>query len=69
VWGRMVRIPKVPCTKMIMAMLTLSCYKIKNHIYKRNYDDKKRKKEGKYLYIENKREKNKRRERRRILLF
>ena len=33
VWGRMVRIPKVPCTKMMMAMLALSCYKRKKVIY------------------------------------
>ena len=29
VWGRMVRIPKVPCTKLMMTMLALSCYKRK----------------------------------------
>jgi len=49
VWGRMVRTPKVPCTKMMMAMLALSCYKRKNIYIKR---ERKR-----YLYIENKREK------------
>jgi hypothetical protein len=27
VWGRMVTIPKVPCTKMMITMLALSCYK------------------------------------------
>jgi len=38
VWGRMVRIPKVPCTKMMMMMLALSCY-----IKKRENNDKKNK--------------------------
>ena len=32
VWRRMVRIPKVLCTKMIMTMLALSCYKKRERI-------------------------------------
>jgi len=50
----MVRIPKVPCTKLMMTMLALSCYK-----------RKKERAEKKKIYMI----KNGRRKKRRILLF
>jgi hypothetical protein len=58
VWGRMVRIPKVPCTKIMMAMLTLSCYKIKKIIYIKEIMMIKKEKRGKiFIYRKQKREK------------
>jgi hypothetical protein len=45
VWGRMVRIPKVPCTKIMMTMSVLSCYKKRENLKKiKKREAKKRKK-------------------------